>query len=210
MFHYQMCVFWFSSIYEITTSLWWMVKIKKHSVQITCLSSTLLRNNDLVLYFSLSLHFHFWSSWLLKRMGCKIKKQTIKEIWSQFSTLHEWQNPWRNSQTTLCTANKRPAWAQSPSRISQPLMNDVPRLSPTMSWHSRLAHHTAARQQDWMLLVPKTRKNRPNLTTCVSVGLVLAGRTCTLTLKEKHYLCNQEVLGKERQGIADHHLYLIA
>lgn len=131
MFHYQMCVFRFSNIYEITAFLWWRIKITNYSLQIPCLSSTLWSNKDLGLYFSLSFHFHFLGSWLLKGWIAKLKSKQGKKIQLQFCTPHEWQNAWRKSQTTLCISGKRPAQPQPPSHISGTIMIKVTRTLST-------------------------------------------------------------------------------
>lgn len=149
MFHYQMCVFWFLSVYEITTSLMWMVKIKKHSVQFTCLSSTLLRNNDWVLYFSLSLHFHFWSSWLLKGWIAKLKSKQKKK--------------YRCSSARYMNDKSLEKEPDHSLHFRQEACSDPASLTYfTDPWEwcpQALSKHVMAQHQDWTLLpVPKTRK----------------------------------------------------
>lgn len=85
MLHYHMCVFRFSNVYEIAASLRWRVKIKNYYLQIPCPPSTLWSNKDLGLYFSLSFHFHFVRSWLLKGCIANLKSKQWKKYSSSFA-----------------------------------------------------------------------------------------------------------------------------
>lgn len=155
MFHYQMCVFWFSNVYEITAFLWWRIKIKNCSLQIPCLSSTLWRNKDAGLYFSLSFHFHFLGSWLLKGWITKLKSKQWKKYSCSFALYMNGKTPGERARL-LSAFLARGLLSPNLLHIFQGLLWS---RSPGLYQHSWLACHVALGLD--ASLGAQTRKSKP-------------------------------------------------
>lgn len=157
MFHYQMCVFRFSNMYEITAFLWWRIKIKNYSLQIPCLSSTLWSNKDLGLYFFIKLPFSLFRLLIAERMDCKIKKQTREK--NTVAVLHStWMAKCLEKEPDRLLSAFPARGLLSPNllHIFQGLLWS---RSPRLYQHSWLACHVALGLD--ASLGAQTRKNKP-------------------------------------------------
>lgn len=82
----------FHVVIYTTKTLWWMVNVMEHFMQVTCLSFTLLRTIKIHFYFSMKPTVSF--KLIAAKVFIVLKKQcqTVKQIVVDFTLYNKWQN----------------------------------------------------------------------------------------------------------------------